>query len=370
MKNHLIVFHFLLCWGYLNAQQDTLLLKKTQTMIEHNLRLMRTLSMPYKVSADYLKPLPKEIQGQTAKFEYFSEQAREIIEERLQYKWYDEELKAKENTLRRGLSDTTYNQVYVEAKQLAKKQQKALSTVWDSVLEVTVQQRMQGLEQQRTIPKEAALLAAYLKDDRFVPYMLEYPKVATIDTDRLLARLEIEPYHGEYIEQCRYQDSLYGNHELYSYHLNSFRFNLKELEYTCSKESLATLIDYLDIYVVHIGDLYLENKGGEKTINRNILMIEFPIIDVVHSIVILLKNKEGLMERVNKLNLNYYKKLYEKHVINNKVKTYEEKIKRIYADPNFKAYHQELRDLVMKYYKKSKKLNCESGTLREFNYGY
>lgn len=146
--------------------------------------------------ADYVRiPFPY-------RFNFFSENARVRLKELFKNKWTNIEIESNLYPKYKRLLDTlnNHNGLYIEAKKIAKKDALPVKKVWDSLLEVRKDNYRLRIINNK-ISSRYILKAAYLRDNRFLPYIKELIEdkdyIEKNELKLALARYGIKPYKAE-----------------------------------------------------------------------------------------------------------------------------------------------------------------------------
>ncbi|WP_074410425.1 hypothetical protein [Aquimarina megaterium] len=201
-------------------------LKKIQKAVEYNLKNSRFYDFYEK--DEYIR-IPKPYQ-----YNFFTERAKSRILELLKNTWTKKEIESHLNIKLAYELDTlnSRNSFYKRVKRIAKRDSIPIDNVWGQMLDKRSKAYKKLITDQK-VPGDIVLLAGYLKDERFIPYL----KTLATDTayyynyeaQLALAHYTIEPYHIEMVKKNSYSENL---------NFNSFRNRLENLAYICSKESL------------------------------------------------------------------------------------------------------------------------------------
>lgn len=201
-------------------------IKKVQEVIEYNLQHIHFYDFYEK---DKYIRIPKPYQ-----YNYFTEKAKLRILELLKNTWTEEEIQS-HLTIKLAYELDTLNprnSFYKKAKRIAKRDSIPIDKIWEQMLEKRSSGYRKLITNQKA-PRDVVLLAGYLKDKRFIPYLktlaTDTAYYYRYETQLALAHYTIEPYHIEMIKKKSYSENL---------NFNSFRNRLESLAYICSKESL------------------------------------------------------------------------------------------------------------------------------------
>jgi len=211
--------------NYLNKKNVTL--QEIQNAIEYNLD-----NIKMKKSNSYIIYRIND-NKQRYFYNYFSVASKKRIMELLNGEWREEELQFLTQKSMSSSRDTLNkrNFFYKKAKDIAVQKQKPFSVVWDSMLLDKKRIIYNNIKSNKYVPLSVIKIAAYLKDDAFLPYLLKLNegKMRGEKTLQLvLARYGIEPYTSEMLKK---------------YSFKSEFFNAKKLMFICNKVAVQELYD-------------------------------------------------------------------------------------------------------------------------------
>lgn len=285
MKNHVLTISLFLTVFSCRAQQinrPTFLdsenpsIEKIQQAISYNL---------YK--AQYYRFKPVRIPRKFLKPDYFTEEHRERIADILQNKWREDELESHLKASMESILDTINpaNGLYENAKKIATLNRSSLSSVWDSIVSSRKFRLKKSFLESKKVPDEIIKIAGYLKDQRFTPYLMEIiergPSHIEYLTKLSLARLQIEPFHGEMIERHKYSED--------------YVKGLNELSFICSKEAIDEILVYTKDNIARYGisDVQIER-------------IDYVAEGAIHALSFIYKNNE-MAEELRELEISEFK---------------------------------------------------------------
>lgn len=167
-------------------------------------------------------------------YNYFTERARERMVELLEGKWTEEEIQSRINLDYEKDTLNPRNEFYKDAKRMAKQDSLPLNRVWDSMLKTRIQEDRQIILNSEYVPAQIISIAGFLKDSRFLPYLLKMGEgdYVSDDIELGLARYGIEPYHTNAVKK-------------YAYTPKNWNADVSKLMYICSKEAIEEIYNYI-----------------------------------------------------------------------------------------------------------------------------
>lgn len=185
------------------------------------------------------KDMALESNPKTQKFffyDYFTEKAKQRMVELFEGKWTEEEIENRLNASIESTLDTLNprNGYYQQAKTIAKRDTLPLQQVWDSMIVARKEEWRQDLFLSSYVPKPVILIAGYLKDPRFLPYLKKMAEGDHVmdEVELALARYGEEPYHTNAVKK-------------YAYTPKNWNTDVSKLMYICSKEAVVEIFNYI-----------------------------------------------------------------------------------------------------------------------------
>lgn len=167
-------------------------------------------------------------------YNYFTERARERMMELFEGMWTEEEIQSRINLDYEKDTLNPRNEFYKDAKRVAKQDSLPLNRVWDSMLKARIQEDRKIILNSKYVPAQIINIAGFLKDSRFLPYLMKMAEgVHVVDGVELaLARYGIEPHHTNAVKK-------------YAYTPKNWNANISKLMYICSKEAIEEIYNYI-----------------------------------------------------------------------------------------------------------------------------
>jgi hypothetical protein len=208
------------------VNQKNLPIEAIQSAVEYNLQNIRFYD--FYDENEYIR-IPEGY-----RYNYFTEKAKLRMLELFKNTWTEEEIQSHLKIKLEYVLDTLNprNGFYKRVKRIAKRDSIPIRKVWEQMLaKRSIAYRKLIADQKVT--GDVVLLAGYIKDKRFIPYLealaTDTAYYYRYETKLALARYGIAPYYTEMLKKNSYSENL---------NFNSFRSRLENLAYICTKESL------------------------------------------------------------------------------------------------------------------------------------